>query len=245
MNDSLDRLDLWHVPQIFMYHGVADVPEDPNNLCVTPERFAEQMAWLKRRRLRGVSVAELVDAMRAGTHRGLVGLTFDDGYLNVLEAALPVLRDNGFTATMYIISDMIGRTNEWDKGPVWPLMTTEQIGEVAAAGMEIGSHSATHPRLAGLTADRVEAEIAGSRARLADLFGPTIRGFAYPYGSMDEAARAAVRSAGYDYACAVECPMGHLGRMALPRMYAGQGDDARRMAVKRLGFRVYTAIKGR
>jgi peptidoglycan/xylan/chitin deacetylase (PgdA/CDA1 family) len=238
-------LSLRTAPQIFMYHCVAKVPQDPNNLCVTPDRFAEQMAWLKRRGLRGVAVAELVDAMRDGRHRGMVGLTFDDGYLNVLDSALPVLREHGFTATMYIISDRIGGTNEWDEGPVWPLMTADQIGSLAEAGMEIGSHTATHPRLAGLPADRVEAEVAGSRARLTDLFSRTIRGFAYPYGSMDAAARRSVAAAGYDYACAVECPAADIGSMSMPRMYIGDADDARRMAVKRLGFRVYTALKGR
>jgi peptidoglycan/xylan/chitin deacetylase (PgdA/CDA1 family) len=241
----MTMLSLRTTPQILMYHCVAKVPQDPNNLCVTPDRFAEQMAWLKRRGLRGVSVAALVDAMQGGRHHGMVGLTFDDGYLNVLESALPVLREHGFTATMYIISDRIGGSNEWDEGPVWPLMTADQVRELADARMEIGSHTATHPHLAGLPADRVEAEVAGSRARLADLFGLTIRGFAYPYGSMDAAVRRAVRDAGYDYACAVECPAADIGSMSMPRMYIGEGDDARRMAVKRLGFRVYTAIKGR
>ena len=102
---------------ILMYHGVAEVAEDPNQLCVTPSRFAEQMTWLKRRGLRGVGIGTLVDAMRAGRQRGLVGITFDDGYVNVLEAALPELRRHGFTATMFIISGLLGGSNEWDNGP--------------------------------------------------------------------------------------------------------------------------------
>ena len=93
---------------ILMYHGVAEVTEDPNHLCVTPSRFAEQMAWLKRLGLRGVGIGTLVDAMRAGRQRGLVGITFDDGYVNVLEAALPELLRHGFTASMFIISDRLG-----------------------------------------------------------------------------------------------------------------------------------------
>ena len=62
---------------------------------------------------------------------------------------------------------------------------------------------------------------------------------------MDAAARHAVRHAGYDYACAVQTPMSELGFMALPRVYVGQRDDARRMAAKRLLFRGYIAVKGR
>ena len=183
------RLRLGDVPMILMYHGVADEAEDPNHLCVAPSRFAEQMTWLKRRGLRGVGIGTLVDEMRAGRAHGLVGITFDDGYVNVLEAALPELQRHGFTATMYIISDRLGGSNEWDEGPSWPLMSASQVGELAAAGMEIGSHGATHVRLAGLGAGQLDAEVGGSRASLGELTGAPIRGFAYPYGSMDAAAR--------------------------------------------------------
>jgi peptidoglycan/xylan/chitin deacetylase (PgdA/CDA1 family) len=239
------KLRLGDVPMILMYHGVADEAEDPNHLCVTPNRFAEQMTWLKRRGLRGVGIGALVDEMRAGHLRGLVGITFDDGYVSVLEAALPELQRHGFTATMFIISGRLGGSNEWDEGPRWPLMSGRQIGELAAAGMEIGSHSATHARLAGIDAGQLEAEVRHSRADITELVGVPIRGFAYPYGSMDAAARHAVRDAGYDYACAVQTPMSELGIMALPRVYVGQSDDARRMAAKRLLFRGYIAAKGR
>jgi peptidoglycan/xylan/chitin deacetylase (PgdA/CDA1 family) len=229
---------------ILMYHGVADVTEDPNQLCVTPGRFAEQMTTLKRLGLRGVSVRTLVDGMRRGRQRGLVGITFDDGYLSVLEAAVPELRRLGFTASVFIISDRLGGTNEWDEGPAWPLLSSHHVEELAAAGMEIGSHGATHMRLAGLPADQLEAEISGSRTRLSELVGAPLRGFAYPYGSMDAAGRQAVRDAGYDYACAVRTPTADLGLMALPRIYAGQDDGAARLTAKRILYRGYIAMKG-
>ena len=97
-------------------------------------------------------MGELIAAMRAGREHGLVGLTFDDGYVNVLDIAVPELRRHGFTATMFIISDLLGKTNEWEDAgtPVWPLMSVDQVIKVAAAGMEIGSHTATHPRLRGI-----------------------------------------------------------------------------------------------
>jgi len=237
------RLGLGRAPMILMYHGVAGVTEDPNQLCVTPSRFAEQMTWLKRRGLRGVGISALVDAVRAGRQRGLVGITFDDGYVSVLEAALPELLRHGFTASMFIISDRLGGSNEWDEGPSWPLMSADQVGELAAAGMEVGSHGATHRRLAGIGADQLEAEVTGSRARLGELLGTPVRGFAYPYGSMDAAARQAVRDAGYDWACAVQASVAELGFMALPRVYVGQRDDARRMTAKRLLFRGQIAVR--
>jgi peptidoglycan/xylan/chitin deacetylase (PgdA/CDA1 family) len=242
---ELDRVGLGRVPMILMYHGVADVPEDPNLLCVTPGRFAEQMAWLDRRGLRGVGVGTLVDAMRAGRARDLVGITFDDGYVNVLDSALPVLLRHDFTATMFVISGRLGGTNEWDDGPSWPLMSADEVAELAAAGMEIGSHGATHVRLAGISGDRLAAEVGGSRMDLTALLETEIRGFAYPYGSMDAAARRAVADAGYAYACAVQTPVPELGMAALPRIYAGQRDTPARMAVKRLLYRGYIAVKGR
>jgi peptidoglycan/xylan/chitin deacetylase (PgdA/CDA1 family) len=239
------QLKLRETPMIFMYHGVADVDDDPNQLCVSPGRFAEQMAWLARRGLRGVGIATLVDAMLTGRQRGLVGLTFDDGYTNVLDTALPVLRRHGFSATAYIISDRLGGTNEWDKGPTWQLMTGDQVRELAAAGFEIGSHAATHVRLAGASPAQLTAEVSESRASLAALLGSEIRGFAYPYGSMDAAARRAVRDAGYEYACAVDASAPEIGLMALPRIYVGQKDDAMRMAVKRLLYRRLIARRSR
>jgi peptidoglycan/xylan/chitin deacetylase (PgdA/CDA1 family) len=239
------QLKLRDTPMIFMYHGVADVDEDPNQLCVSPARFAEQMAWLARHGLRGVGIAELVDAMRAGRQRGLVGLTFDDGYITVLDTALPVLRQHGFGASAYIISDRLGGTNEWDEGPVWQLMTGDQVRELAAAGIEIGSHAATHMRLAGATPAQLTAEISESRTSLGAMLGTEIRGFAFPYGSMDAASRQAVRDAGYEYACAVEASTAEIGLMALPRLYVGEQDDARRMTVKRLLYRGRIAMRSR
>ncbi len=239
------QLGLRETPLILMYHGVADVPEDPNHLFVSPARFAEHMAWLHRRGLRGVSISTLVDAMRAGRRRGLVGITFDDGYVSVLETAVPELARYGFGATAYIISDRLGGSNEWDEGPTWPLLTADGVRELAAAGIEIGSHAATHMRLAGVGPQDLLAEVRDSRATLAALLGSEIRGFAYPYGSMDAAARRAVREAGYDHACAVEASTAEIGLMALPRIYVGQQDDATRMAAKRLLYRGRIALRSR
>ena len=238
-------MTLRDTPMILMYHGIADVTEDPNPLCVSPARFAEQLTWLQRSGLRGVSVATLTQAMRAGRAGGLVGITFDDGYTSVLDTALPVLDRHGFGATAFIISDRIGGTNEWDEGPVWPLLDVGGVRELAAAGVEIGSHSATHPHLAGVAARRQAAEVTASRGRLEDLLSAPVPGFAYPYGSMDEAARYAVGAAGYEYACAVETPRSSLGPLALPRMYVGQRDSAARMTIKRRLHKGYVAIKGR
>lgn len=241
---DLSRLRLGQVPLILMYHGVEQVAEDPYQLCVTPARFAEQMAWLAERGLRGVSIETLVSAMRDGNARGLVGITFDDGYVNVLENAVPELLQHDFTATMFIVSGLLGGTNEWDGEPVWPLMSAEQIAQVATAKMEIGSHGVTHIALSGLDADRQRAEISESRSKLSELLGRPVRGFAYPYGLMDASARRAVQDAGYGYACSVISPISDLGIMSLPRITFGQGDTPARMAAKKIVFRGALAAKG-
>jgi peptidoglycan/xylan/chitin deacetylase (PgdA/CDA1 family) len=243
--ESPGRLSLGRVPMILMYHGVAEVAEDPNLLHVSPSRFAEQMAWLQRLGLRGVAIGTLLDAMRAGRPRGLIGITFDDGYASVLEAAIPELLRRRFTASVFVVSDRLGGTSEWDEKAAWPLLSAPQVAELAAAGMEIGSHGATHVRLADLDAGELQAEVSGSRTQLSQLTGVPVRGFAYPYGSMDTSARHAVRQAGYEYACAVRTPLGDLGLMALPRVYVGQRDGAVRLTVKRVLYRGYVAVKGR
>lgn len=228
-----ERMPVRRLPLILMYHSVGTVSRDPNQLCVTPARFAAQMAWLARRGLRGVCAGTLMEARRAGNDANLVGLTFDDGYAAVIEHAVPVLRFLGFTATMFVLPGRLGGINDWDDGTPWPLVSAAQVRELAGAGMEIGSHSATHPRLAGADKNVLDAEVAGSRAALADLTGQPVNGFAYPYGSVDRAVRDAIVQAGYGYACAVT-PSGAPGRFALPRVYAGQADGPARMAVKRL-----------
>jgi peptidoglycan/xylan/chitin deacetylase (PgdA/CDA1 family) len=232
------------IPFILMYHAVDNVSNDPNMLSVSPKRFAAQLAWLERLGLRGVSISTLLAAMRAGRASGLVGITFDDGYVSVLENAVPELARRKFSATVFVISDRLSGSNEWDEGTPWPLLSAAQIGELAAAGIEIGSHSASHARLAGTDAGVLRDEVSGSRERLSRITDAEIRGFAYPYGSMDAAARSAVRAAGYEYACAVSAPRSALGLMALPRIYVGERDGAARMTAKRLLFRRHIVLKG-
>jgi len=239
------RLALREVPMILMYHAVAAEAVDPNLLCVPPERFAEQMSWLRRRGLRGVSVGTLTEAMRAGQPRGLVGISFDDGYASVLDAALPVLTRHGFGATVFVISGRLGGRNDWDEGTDWPLLTAAGVRELASAGIEIGSHSATHVRLPGLGPDDMARQVRQSRADLAAIAGCEVAGFAYPYGVMDAAVRQAVHHAGYSYACAVQTPPHALGYLALPRIYAGPRDTAARMTAKRYLYRGYIACRGR
>jgi peptidoglycan/xylan/chitin deacetylase (PgdA/CDA1 family) len=233
-----------HLPLILMYHSVGVRPYDPNSLAVTPERFEEQMATLSRRGLRGVSVAELLAARAAGSARGLVGLTFDDGYTDAVENALPILQRFGFTATSYVLAGRIGGANEWDEGTPWPLLDEAGIRAWAGAGFEVGSHGTMHVALAGADPEVVRAEVADSRRKLSELVGKPVGGYCYAYGSMDAAARAAVADAGYEHACAIISRLS-LGPQALPRIYVGQSHRSAQILKILLTYRLHRRISGR
>jgi peptidoglycan/xylan/chitin deacetylase (PgdA/CDA1 family) len=233
-----------HLPLIMMYHSVGVRSHDPHNLAVTPERFEEQMAALKRRGLRGVSVAELLAARAAGSARGLVGLTFDDGYTDIVDNALPILQRFGFSGTFYILADRIGGANEWDEGTPWPLVDEAGIRRWAEAGFEVGSHGTMHVALAGADPDVLRTEVADSREKLSDLVGKPVNGYCYAYGSMDAAARRAVAEAGYDHACAVTSRVS-LGPHALPRIWIGQVHTSKHILKMLYTYRLHRRISGR
>ncbi|MER8187087.1 polysaccharide deacetylase family protein [Kitasatospora sp. NPDC094015] len=231
-------------PWILMYHSVADEEEDPYLLTVSPQRFAAQMDWLHRTGRRGVSVRELLRARRAGRAAGLVGLTFDDGYADFARHAVPVLREYGFTATAYVVPDLLGTENGWDsEGPRKKLLTVDQVTELAGAGWEIGSHGLGHQALPGMPAEVLATQCRESRRALEELVGGPVTGFCYPYGAVDLPAARAVRDAGYDYACAIQHSV-LTGRFALPRCYVGDRDGALRLLAKHGRHRLRDAVTG-
>ncbi|MFE2042704.1 polysaccharide deacetylase family protein [Streptomyces sp. NPDC059477] len=215
-----------------MYHSVGDCSDDPYRITVTPDRLARQLRWLGRRGLRGVSMSDLLAARAQGRGHGLVGLTFDDGYADFLDHALPVLRRFGFGATLFVLPGRFGGDNAWDPlGPRKPLLTADGVRRAADEGIEIGSHGLTHVDLTRADDLTLKAEVVESRARLAELTGTQIAGFCYPYGTIDTRAIGAVREAGYAYAVAID--PGPLGcRHALPRVHIGQQDTAVRLHLK-------------
>ncbi|MBG7702277.1 polysaccharide deacetylase family protein [Streptomyces flaveolus] len=220
------------VPWIAMYHSVGDCSDDPYHITVSPDRLERQLRWLRRRGLRGVSVAELLAARARGEGRGLVALTFDDGYADFLDNALPLLDGWGCTATLFVLPGRLGGDNAWDPlGPRKPLLTADGIRRAAAAGVEIGSHGLTHVDLTRADDIVLKAETAESRAALEELTGTPVTGFCYPYGTVDRRAVEAVREAGYTYACAID-PGELTGPYVLPRVYIGQDDTAVRLFLK-------------
>ena len=210
---------------ILGYHNVAEAPKDApfKLLYVSPDRFERQLWTLRRLGLRGVSMSEGIARLRNSTSRGCVVLTFDDGYADTLTTAAPLLKQYGVRATCYVVSDALGTYNRWDADHVRekkPLMSREQLGQWLAAGMEVGSHSLSHPRLHELPQEAAQHEIAESRAALRNLLGVPIEHFAYPYGAFTADIVACVRRAGYSSAVTVLPGIARASddRLRLPRI---------------------------
>lgn len=190
---------------ILMYHQV-DQPGPRGSplrgLVVSPAMFAQQMATLRVLGFRGLSLTQL-EPYLDGRERGrVVGITFDDGYLNNLEHALPVLARNGFTATCYVVANAIGMSNVWD-APLGvtqvPLMNHAQIESWIDAGQEIGSHGLDHVDLSTLDSAEQRLQIDRSRQELESRFprAGAVQHFCYPFGRFTAETVALVAQAGY------------------------------------------------
>jgi peptidoglycan/xylan/chitin deacetylase (PgdA/CDA1 family) len=232
------------MPDVLMYHSVTPYAEDPYEVTISPYRFEQQMRWLDRRGLRGVSMSELLAARRRYCDEGLVGLTFDDGYADFLRYAVPVLHRYGFGATAFVIAGRLGGVNAWDSlGPRKPLMTARQVREAVAAGVEIGSHGLRHISLHTTTGRALSREQRLSRQILQDVTGSRVGGFCYPYGHVSGRIVDGVQEAGYDYACAI-APGELTGRYAVPRIYVGAADGGARLRAKWLRHRLTSGYGG-
>ncbi|MFC8226259.1 polysaccharide deacetylase family protein [Streptomyces sp. NPDC057287] len=224
-------------PWILTYHSVSDPTDDPYGITVSADRLDEQLTWLHRRGLTGTGIAELLRARAAG-QRGLVGLTFDDGYADFVDEALPVLLAHGCTATVFVLPGRPGGSNTWDPlGPRRPLLTEEGIRTVAAAGMEVGSHGMLHQDLTTLSDDELRRETHGSREALHRILRQEPSGFCYPYGTADRRVADSVRAAGYTYGCAL-VPGPLAGPLALPRTHVSHADRGARLRAKEVRHRL-------
>lgn len=190
---------------ILMYHSVARTPaRAAYGLSVSPEAFDEQMRLLDGFGFTPVTAEQLAAAWRAG--RPLppkpVLITFDDGYEGVHRYALPTLLEHGFTATLFASTGWLRGAHETG-GALDLMLSWDQVRELAAAGLEIGGHSHTHPQLDQLTDDRLWFEVQHCREVLAaELDHPPVS-FAYPYGYSSRRVRGAVRTAGFGVSLAV------------------------------------------
>lgn len=210
---------------ILCYHNVG--PRPPGTrvglLYVGSDQFERQLWIIRRLGLRGVAMSEGFAQLRELAAADRVVLTFDDGYLDTLTEAAPMLVKYGFRATCYIVSGCIGAHNRWDDHRTVgskPLMTRGQIEAWLEAGMEIASHSCSHPSLDAVADEVALREMAESRVELRRLFGVAVDHFAYPFGKFTPRTIALARQAGYRSAVTTEpgIARGKDDRHRLPRL---------------------------
>lgn len=170
---------------ILMYHGITESTEAPSfeyhGTRTSPARFAEQMAWLAAEGWRGVGVSAGLHAVAKAPAESArtVALTFDDGQVDFLAHALPVLQRHSFSATLYLPTAYIGDSRRRFQGA--ECITWSEARALRAAGIELGAHTVTHPRMVELTDEGIWRELVDSRREIERQTGGAIRGFSYPY----------------------------------------------------------------
>jgi peptidoglycan/xylan/chitin deacetylase (PgdA/CDA1 family) len=186
------------------YHGIANLSHDPilARYTVAPQRFAAQLDWLLARGWKFVALDTVLDALagKRSMPRRTVLVTFDDGYADFIEEALPILRGRGIPAVMFAVAGRIGETNTWDAeigAEIRRLMDRDQLLAIAAAGTEVASHGMWHRALSALDPTEFEADAVESAEQIEALGLPRPRVFSYPYGESSADAPAVLRRAGY------------------------------------------------
>lgn len=183
---------------ILVYHHVAD--ETPRSTSVTPERFSAHLDYLARHDFTVSPLLDVLESIRAGEELAAktVVLTFDDGYLSVLENAAPLLRERGWPFTVFVSSDYV------DQG-YGGYLTWDQLRQLVGDGAAIGNHTRTHAHLVRRQTDesaaawqqRVRGEITDAGQRIAaELGDAAIPVLAYPYGEYDVSVKEVARDLG-------------------------------------------------
>lgn len=191
---------------ILMYHniGVPDTADKLPKLYVSPAAFNRQMALIRLLGFQGLSMREAMPYLRGEqSDRRVVAITFDDGYADNIERALPILRRHGHTATCYFVSQNLGGHNSWDADKIdarKPIMDADQLRTWSAAGMEVGAHTRTHPHMTKCDDAELAHEAAGSKVELESLAQSPVTQFCYPYGALDQRVVQAVKTAGFEAA---------------------------------------------
>lgn len=174
-------------------------------ISLTPDEFRRQLAWLTRGAVRVVSLDQLLGMT---DNAAAVALTFDDGFVNFATEAAPLLQEHGLPVTLFIVTGHVGRDNRWRGGgdpgaPVLPLLDWEALGKLREAGVSLGAHTRTHPRLSRCGAAELHAELVLAAEEMQQRLGERPQGFAYPYGDVDSRVAEAAASV-YGWACTTE-----------------------------------------
>jgi peptidoglycan/xylan/chitin deacetylase (PgdA/CDA1 family) len=222
-------------PLVLCYHAVAD--DWPDALAVTLAAFERQLQAVLARGYRPVGAAEAV----AGSGK-LVHVTFDDAFRSVARA-VPVLQRLGVPATVFAcpgfadgdgtfaVPELAGRQPP-EHADQLATMGWAELRELIQQGIEIGSHTLTHPHLTALDQEGLERELRESRERLEDELSAPCRFLAYPFGDEDERVRAAARASGYAAAFALPGTQTATDLYSVPRVGIWREDGPFRVRVK-------------
>ena len=210
---------------ILTYHRVAPTGSPATRAYrVSPEVLEEQLRYLHDAGYYSIGLNEWQAAMmkrKALPGKALL-ITFDDGYHDFLTYAWPLLKRYGFSATVFLVANEIGQSNQWDRfyGEEVPLLGWGEIRELQREGVEFGSHSSTHRYLTGLSITDIVLEGVRSRTILERELQIPIRAFAYPYGDVDQVVQHLIGACGYVFG--LSCRPGRSrfqdSLLALPRI---------------------------
>jgi peptidoglycan/xylan/chitin deacetylase (PgdA/CDA1 family) len=199
-SNNLRALDL----PILMLHNVHPVqpPAASRTMTLSLLRFVEQLDVLRASGFQTITFAELFRAMvgEATLPARPVILTFDDGYASFHEFVLPELVERKMTATVFVVAGEIGGVNRWDVDAdtiAVPLLDTPHLRDLAAAGIEIGSHGWAHRSLTQCSESEALEEIFQSKRKLRDAVGIDPWFYCYAYGDYAPRHFAMLREAGY------------------------------------------------
>ncbi|MFH1962084.1 MAG: polysaccharide deacetylase family protein [bacterium] len=208
---------------ILAYHRVVAVKPSASShgIWVEAKNFNKQMKLLHFMGFETISLDMLLASISGqeagGKGQGNVAvpklpkksiiLTFDDGYQDNYLYAFPILKKYGFTATVFLVKEQIGKVNQWDilpgEEPI-RLLSIDEIKEMAGYGISFGAHTVTHPHLAQLSKEEARSEIAQSGKGLEEIIGKEVTSFCYPYGEFNNEIKQMTKDAGYKCACACD-----------------------------------------
>jgi peptidoglycan/xylan/chitin deacetylase (PgdA/CDA1 family) len=185
----IDRLPQWfrsatssHRVPVLMYHSVSEDAESGVHpyyrLTVSPRRFAEQMQWLAANDYSVIGLDAAAAPPRCAGDRQVV-VTFDDGFVDFLTAAWPVLEARGFTATVFLPTGFIGDTRQAFNNR--ECMTWSEVRDLSRRGVSFGSHTVTHPVLRDMPWSDIRKELRDSKLQIESVLSTTVQAFAYPF----------------------------------------------------------------
>lgn len=198
----------WRIP-ILMYHQIDVTPANSvfPSMYIAPDEFERQMRYLYFKRYRVLALDAFVKKVenKERLHHRTVIITIDDGFKSAYTYAFPILKKYNFKATIFLIADLINKTNEWlqKKGePTCEMLSEDQIKEMAEYGIDFGAHTCTHPDLTRIPPKVAKREIFESKRKIENLLGKPIISFCYPYGNFNDTIKQMVIEAGFKCACA-------------------------------------------